>query len=107
MTAPSPLSPRGIAEVHAAFQRWLYLPDPGVVSVTLGAVAANLLEGRPVWLLHVGAPGSGKTEVLNSLSGLPNIYRAATLTESSLLSGTPKREKAADAKGGLLRQIGE
>lgn len=106
MTAPNPLG-AGIREVHEAFQRRLYLPDPGIVSVTLGAVAANLLDGRPLWLLLVGAPGSGKTETLNALKGLPNIFHAATLTESSLLSGTPKREKAADARGGLLRQIGE
>lgn len=114
MTIPIPLSPAWrtvprtpISETIEAFQKWLYLPDAGVVTVTLGAVAANLIEGRPVWLLLVGPPGSGKTEVLNALLGLPNIHSAATLTESALLSGTPKREKAADASGGLLREIGE
>ena len=96
-----------IETVIETFQKWLYLPDPGVVSVALGTVAANLLEGRPVWTMLVGAPSSGKTQVLDSLHGLPNIFHAATLTESSLLSGTPKREKAADARGGLLRAIGE
>lgn len=106
MTPPAPLG-QPLAEVHAAFKRWLYLPDSGVVSVALGTVAANMIEGRPVWLLIVGAPASGKTEALNALAGLPNIHHAGTLTEASLLSGTPKREKASDAKGGLLRKIGE
>src|SRR5207247_1342013 len=31
----------------------------------------------------------------------------ATLSEAGLLSGTPKRERASDAKGGLLRAIGD
>src|ERR1051325_9532350 len=104
MTIPSPLM-TPIETVIETFQKWLYLPDPCVVSFALGTVAANLLEGRPVWTMLVGAPSSGKTQVLDSLHGLPNIFHAATLTESSLLSGTPKREKAADARGGLLRAI--
>src|SRR3712207_7680681 len=35
------------------------------------------------------------------------IHMAATMTESALLSGTPKRDTASGAKGGLLRAIGE
>jgi energy-coupling factor transporter ATP-binding protein EcfA2 len=96
-----------LAEVVETFQRWLYLPDPGPVLVTLGTTAANLLDGDPVWLLLVGPPGSGKSELVQALSGLPDIYPAATLTEAALLSGTPKREVANQAKGGLLRAIGE
>jgi len=34
------------------------------------------------------------------------VFAVATLTEAALLSGTPKREKAEGAKGGLLREIG-
>src|SRR5207249_2972241 len=33
------------------------------------------------------------------------VHSAATLTEAALLSGTPKKEKAAGASGGLLRTI--
>ena len=45
--------------------------------------------------------------MLAAVSGLPDTHPAATLTEAALLSGTPKRDNAPDAKGGLLRQIGE
>ncbi len=60
-----------------------------------------------MWLLLTGASSSGKTEVLNSLLKIPKMYSAATLTEAALLSGTPQKERAEDATGGLLREIGE
>jgi hypothetical protein len=96
-----------IDEVIALFQRWLYLPDPGPVYATLGTVRANLLPGRPVWLGLVGPPSSAKTEIINALSLLPYVHPATALSPAALLSGTPKKQRAQDAKGGLLRQIGE
>lgn len=98
---------RNIADVVCDFQDRLYMPDPGLVHVTLGAYAANLLAGSPLWLLLVGPPSSGKTDILNSLRLLPCLHSAATLTEGSLLSGTSKRDRTKDATGGLLRQIGD
>jgi FaeA-like protein len=97
----------GLDDVVDAFQRRLYLPDPTVIYVVLGALAANYLPGDPVWLLLVGAPGKGKTEVLHSLRNVPNVHEVATFTEASLLSGTSEREHAGDAEGGLLIEIGE
>jgi hypothetical protein len=92
--------------VIARFRKWLYLEETGLLEVYLGAIAANLLDGDPVWLMIVGASGGGKTEPLNAAMRLHFVHLAATVTESSLLSGTPKREKAKNAKGGLLREVG-
>jgi hypothetical protein len=94
-------------DARAVFRQWLHLPDTGALDVMLGAVAANRLEGDPVWLLLVGPPGGGKSELLTAVSQLDGAHPTGTLTEASLLSGTPKREKATDAKGGLLRAIGD
>lgn len=108
--APDPSQRRettALAAVRETFQRWLHLPDPGALYAALGTVAANRLDGDPCWVLLVGSPGGGKSELLGSLSGLPDVYPAATLTEASLLSGTPKRERDVDARGGLLRVIGD
>lgn len=91
----------------AVFRGWLHLPDPAPLYAVLGTVAANRLAGDPVWLLLVGPPGSGKSELLQSLGALPDIHPCATLTEAALLSGTPKRERADSASGGLLRTIGD
>jgi hypothetical protein len=44
--------------------------------------------------------------LLSSLSGQPDVHAAATLTEGALLSGTPRKDRSAGARGGLLRQIG-
>jgi hypothetical protein len=96
-----------IADVVEVHRNWLHLPDPGIVEVTFGAVAANRLPGDPVWLLNVGASSSGKTETLGAASRLPDVHPTATLTEAALLSGTPKKEHATGAKGGLLREVGE
>ncbi len=96
-----------LPELEAVFQRWLHLPDAGALHIALAAVAANRAPGDPVWVLLVGPPGGGKSELLGSLVGLPDVHPAATLTEAALLSGTPKRDVASDAKGGLLRVIGD
>lgn len=96
-----------LEETRATFQRWLHIPDTGALDAVLGSIAANRMDGESVWLLLVGPPGGGKSEILNAVSGLPDAHPAGTLTEASLLSGTPKREHAEAAKGGLLRAIGD
>jgi hypothetical protein len=73
----------------------------------LATVAANRLDGDPVWLVVVGAPGSGKSEVIAALGALADVHPAATLTEGALLSGAAKRDRAKDARGGLLREVGD
>jgi hypothetical protein len=105
--AASDLAPYTIEQTLEVFEHWLILRDPTPVYAVLGAVAANLLPGDPVWLGIIGPPSSAKTEVLNSISMLPNVVQAATLTAAALLSGTPKKQHDKGAKGGLLRQIGD
>ncbi len=106
-TPEPPVEPRQLAEVIAAFQRWLHLPDPDGILAMLATVAANIRDGDPVWLIIVGPPGFGKTEGLNAISDLPRVFPVAVLTEASLLSGTPQKDRSKSAKGGLLHEIGE
>jgi len=104
---PEPAPAGFLAETLEPFQRWLFMPDPRPLLALLGTIAANRLDGDPVWLVLIGPPGGGKSEILQSAAGLPNVHPTGTLTEPALLSGTPKRDKEADAKGGLLRAIGD
>jgi Domain of unknown function (DUF3854) len=105
--AAKPVQPVSLADAVGKFQHWLPMDDPAPILVVAATVVANLADGDPVWLLIVGPPSGGKTEILSSCSTLPYIVPAATLTEAALLSGTSKRERAADATGGLMRQIGD
>ena len=104
--APISATPRSIKETLDVFARWLILKDVTSVYAMLGAIAANLLPGDPVWFGIIGPPSSAKTEILNSTSGLPYVRQAATLTAAGLLSGTPAKQRATSAGGGLLYEIG-
>jgi putative DNA primase/helicase len=98
--------PSDLPHVIETFQRWLHLDDLGPIYVTLATIVANRMEGDPLWLMLVGAPSGGKTEILNAVAGQPDVHMAATLTVGALLSGTAKRDKDKASKGGLLREIG-
>lgn len=105
-TAPPAVVAVDLADALATFGRWLHLDDEAPVLAVAAAVVANLAPGDPVWLLVVGPPSGGKTEILQACAPLPYVIGAATISEAALLSGTSKRERASDATGGLLRQVG-
>lgn len=89
-------------------REYLHMPDPLMLYTVIGSLAANMIEGNPVWLMLVGAPGSGKTELLMALLGVPGVHPVSSLEGKGVfLSGTSARERATDATGGLLRQVGE
>ncbi len=95
-----------VDQVVKTFQKWLYLPKPEALLAVLGTIAANRLSGDPVWLMVVGPPGGGKSEILQSVLGLEDTRGVGTITERALLSGTAKKEVDKDSKGGLLRELG-
>lgn len=97
----------GPLDTVETFRNWLHLPDPAALLVVLGTVAANRLDGDPVWTVLVGPPGGGKSEILQATAALEGVHPVATLTEPALLSGTSKKDRAAGARGGLLRVIGD
>jgi len=83
------------------------LADPSVLYALLGAVAGNMIQGDPVWLMLVGAPSSGGSEVLGALMGLEGVHAVGMVdSPAAFLSGTSKKERAVDATGGLLRLVG-
>jgi hypothetical protein len=99
-------APATLSEVVARYRKWMFVKDDGLIKVSLATFAANLCDGDPVWLMIVGGSSSGKTETISPLSALPYGRLVGTLTESSFLSGSPKRDTAKDASGGLLREVG-
>jgi hypothetical protein len=95
-----------IANAVRMFRKWLALTNATPVYAMLGTIAANFLPGDPVWLGFLAPPSSAKTELLLSAATLPHVVQASTLTPAALLSGTPRTQQAAAARGGLLREIG-
>ncbi|MGK2880440.1 MAG: hypothetical protein ACSLE6_06465 [Mycobacterium sp.] len=98
-----------LAEAHRVFQRWLgdeY--DLAALNIVLAALAVERLNGDPLWLLIVSGSGNAKTETVVATASIPNVHVVSTISSpGALLSGTSKRERAADASGGLLRVIGD
>lgn len=76
-----------LPDVHAVYGRWLRLHDPEVVDVTLAAVAANLLDGDPLWLFLVAPPSGLKTELIRPLAALDQVYPLSNLTAQTFASG--------------------
>lgn len=102
MRTDTPLN-RLLAEIRGV----LFLPHPVSLMALLGTVAANMIDGDPVWLMLVGPPGDGKTELLNLLLKVPHVSAVdAPQGAASFLSGTPAGEKSKTANGGLLRLVG-
>lgn len=95
-----------IYSLAAQFQDYMYLPDPTALYVTMGMLAGNMISGHPLWMMLVGSSGSGKTHMLKSLGLVPHTRRVSSIEgKAALLSGVKKKERAADATGGLLREM--
>ncbi len=77
-----------------AAHKYLVMSDDDYIDVVFGAAVANKLDSAPVWLYLVGAPSSGKTEILRCLTG-DSIYQLDKLTRKTLVSGyeEPGRNK--------------
>ena len=98
-----------LADLDATFGRWLgggY--DLDAIHATLAAAAVIQLGGDPLWLLVVSGSGNAKTETVTSLKGCDGVHITSTIaSEGALLSGTSKGERAEDATGGILREMGD
>ena len=110
-TGPAPAAGPGpsrssIEDTLKIFREWLLLDNDTPVLAMLGAVAANKLSGDAIWLGIIAPPSSAKTEMLITLVNIPHTEMVGTLSVAGLLSGTPRRQVTAGAKGGLLQKIG-
>lgn len=97
-------------ELMARVEGFLYLPNRNPFYVALASVAANRHQPADwdmVWPFLVGPPSCGKSEIIDAFRELPDCHPVSRFTEAGLLSGSPQRERAADATGGLLHQIGK
>lgn len=91
------------------FAKWLGPEyDRDAMLTLLAALAAHRMGGDPVWLLIVSGSGAAKTETVNSAHTMHGAHTISTITsEGALLSASSKKDRAKDASGGLLNEIGD
>jgi hypothetical protein len=95
-------------EARAVFRKWLGAEyDMDAFDAVVATGAAERLDGDPLWLLLLSGPGNAKTETVQALAGAGATVISTISSDAALLSGTPAKQKAKGATGGLLRAIGE
>lgn len=103
---------RPVSSIHllaSRIQDYIYFPSPDPLYVVLGTIAANMMKGSPVWVVLIGAPSSGRTLLLETVSEIDPkriLIVGAIKSPAALLSGVPRKEHSKDATGGLLRALG-
>jgi hypothetical protein len=88
-----------------AMRAYCHLGDPDLVLVAIAAAATSVRAGDPLWLMVVGPPSSGKTEVLRALNDCADAHMDE-VTAAGFLSWTPARGKQTPRPTGVLTRIG-
>lgn len=83
-----------LSRLKEKFNQWLYIEDEEVIDVMLAAVVANKFKDRSIWLFLVAPPSYLKTELLLTLSELPETHMLSKLSSKTLLSGSLKPENS-------------
>jgi DNA-binding transcriptional ArsR family regulator len=101
-------TPCTLDQAHAEVRRWLSdRYDIDAFNAMLATVAAERLDGDPLWLLVISGPGFTKTETVIAAAGAGALVTSTIASEGALLSGSSTKERSKDATGGLLRRIGK
>jgi hypothetical protein len=90
-------------EIFKVIHKWMYIRDEIPVDIIMATALAALFPGDPLWTLVIGPPGSGKTEIIRSLSG-EHVYPLDTLTSKTLVSGL-RDNRHPDAPSGIIQDL--
>ncbi len=77
----------GLARLLKHLNEYLLLKDDEVFVIVLGTVAAFIRELDPVWLLIVAPPSGAKTDFVEMLDEVKEIFPLSDLTSKTLASG--------------------
>lgn len=76
----------------------VYLMDEthrDVLRISMSQLLSVGIESKnPLWVMYVGAPGSGKSEILQLLSYHPKVMVVSSLTPHTLVSGWMSRDSS-------------
>ena len=69
-------------EIQEIFDSFLLLEDRNLIWLTLATVIGNqMMNRRPIWMMLVAPPSSGKTTALNALIGLKVYNKKGEVVE--------------------------
>lgn len=92
-----------LQDIKTYYREIFYLEDDTILDLLCAIAISVWTRSDAIWLLVIGPPSSGKTEFVNTLSGLGYAHQVSTLTENAFLSGMP----GSDGKEkSLLHKIG-
>lgn len=107
-TTPPRPEPVSLTACHDVFRSWLGLDyDLRALDAVLAAAVIERMDGDPAWLLLISGSGASKTESVQPLAAAGALVVSAIASEGALLSATSRGERASNATGGLLREIGD
>jgi hypothetical protein len=105
--APEPVKVVPLKHLHERFRYWFgdhY--DLGAIDMSLCVAAVEKLAGDPLWALIVSGSGMTKSETVVPIARCAGAVMVSTITgEGALLSMTSKKDRTAEATGGLLREL--
>lgn len=87
------------------FSEFISWPEYDIIPITFGACIANMGDGDAIFLLLVGPPSSGKTELIRGFYGLKGFYELSRLTEHTFISGFIEKGKKKGADSSLLVRL--
>lgn len=88
------LAPIDFITLKKTVEEWMLVADKGIVKLMPAIIIANKLLRDPIWIFLIGPSGGGKTEFLQSMFDLPDIYSVSLLTPNTFLSGMPGNKDA-------------
>jgi energy-coupling factor transporter ATP-binding protein EcfA2 len=103
-----------LEKILSEMRKTAHLPSPLPLYATLGSLIGNyLVDKDPVWMMLVGASGSGKSMMLGTLKGIDIIKEMGSpSSEAAFLTAQRQKRSGKDdhhhhATGGLLFEIGK
>lgn len=101
------MSSDALALAHKTFHKWLSDDyDTDSLDLMLASLAVQRMNGLPLWPLILSGSGNAKTETVNTATAVGAVAVSTISSEGALLSASSAKDRAEDATGGLLREIG-
>jgi MoxR-like ATPase len=84
-----------LSDIKVAIEELITLEDyPDAPDLVIALIISNMMQGDPVWILFVGPPSTGKTEVIRCVTNAVGTYFINRISPNTLVSGFTRVEGA-------------